>query len=98
MIEDAWIQIDLGKEHEIDKVVITIRADFPHDSYWESGVIEFSDGSRHPFSLKKKAKAQTISFPALHTSSIKISDLKRAEDKWCALTEVEIWGREIVGR
>jgi len=94
-IEDPWIQIDLGQECEVDKLVITIRADFPHDSYWESGILEFSDGSRHPFTLKKKAAAQTISFAPRTTSSVRIAELKSAEEKWCALTEVEIWGRDV---
>jgi len=95
MIDDPWLRIDLGKEHEMDKLVITVRADFPHDSYWKSGVIEFSDGSRHAFSLKKKAAAQTIAFPPRRASWVKVNDLVRAEDKWCAFTEVEIWGRDV---
>jgi hypothetical protein len=92
-VDDLWLKIDLRKQHDIDKVVVTIRADFPHDSWWKSGTLEFSDGSALHFTLKKKDSAQTIAFPPRKVSWVRFTDLVAAEPKWCGLTEVGIWGR-----
>lgn len=93
MIDDVWLKIDLGKEFEVDKIVAYIRADFPHDSWWESGILEFSDGSRLPIKLKKSSAAQTIAFPKKKVSWVKFTNLTAAEKRWCGFTEIQIWGR-----
>ncbi len=31
---DAALTVDFGREVEVDRIDITIRCDFPHDSYW----------------------------------------------------------------
>ena len=91
-----WIQLDFGGPVEVHKVVLCLRADFPHDGYWKTGVIEFSDGSTVPVELKKTGEGQACTFPARRTTSIKLRDLKWAdENTWCALTEFEVWGRRI---
>ena len=48
---DLEFTLDFGRDVEIDKIVLYLRADFvkdykgePHDSYWKSIDIEFSDG------------------------------------------------------
>jgi len=95
-----WLKIQFKNEVEVNKAVIYVRADFKpytkknHDSWWKKGVLEFSDGSTHPFTLKKTKEGQTISFPKRRTSFIKITGLVPAEDKWCAFTEVEVWGKD----
>ncbi len=43
---DAELTVHFGRLVEIDKVALTIRADFPHDSYWERATLAFSDGSQ----------------------------------------------------
>jgi len=94
--ESPWIQLDFGGPVEVNKVVLYLRADFPHDGYWKAGVIEFSDGSTVPVELKKTGEGQAFTFPPRRTTSIKLRDLKWAEENtWCALTEFEVWGRRI---
>ncbi len=94
--ESPWIQLDFGGPVEVDKVVLYLRADFPHDGYWKTGVIEFSDGSTLPVELKKTGEGQIFTFPMRRTTSIRLRDLKWAEENtWCALTEFEVWGRRI---
>jgi hypothetical protein len=101
LIDDLWLKIDFGKEVEIDKMVIYIRADFTpytksdHDSWWKSGILEFSDGSKLPFKLKRTADAQVIPFPKRQVSWVKFTKLIRAEDIWCAFSEVEFWGKVV---
>jgi hypothetical protein len=43
---DIWWKVDFGRPVELDKVRLMIRADFPHDSYWKSAKVDFSDGSQ----------------------------------------------------
>jgi hypothetical protein len=101
ILDDLWLKIDFGKEVEIDKMVIYIRADFTpytksdHDSWWKSGVLEFSDGSKLPFELKRTADAQVIPFPKRRVTSVTFTKLTRAEDIWCAFSEVEFHGKTV---
>ena len=38
---------------------LTLRADFPHDSYWTQATVAFDDGSREVLQLTKTAAPQT---------------------------------------
>jgi hypothetical protein len=95
--KDLWWQVDFGREVEIDKLLITIRADFPHDKHWKRATLVFSDGSRRAIDLQKTAAAQAVVFPPKRTTSLRLTDLTQDEPLgWCALTEVEAWGRDPV--
>ena len=63
-----------------------------HDSWWKSGVLEFSDGSTVPFELKKTADPQVIRFPKRKVSSVKFTQLVPAGEEWRGFCEVEFWG------
>lgn len=92
---DLWWRVDFGHEVEIDKLALTIRADFPHDAYWHSGTIEFSDGSTHDIQIEKTLACQEFRFPARRVTWARITNLKQPEPLgWCAFTEVEFWGRD----
>lgn len=94
-IMDPWIEIDFGRMVSVDKLVLYLRADFPHDGYWQSATIAFDDGSEEQIELKKTAEAQIFQFSSRKIKSLKIKDLKQTEPlQWCALTEIEVWGRE----
>ena len=94
---DLWWQVDFGRPVEVDKVVLYIRADFPHDAYWHSGTIEFSDGSRVKISLEKKA-VQEFKFPKRTTNFVKFTDLEQTKPLgWAGFTEVEVWGKDLAG-
>ena len=91
-----WIQLDFGGPVEVDRVVLYLRADFPHDGYWKAGVLEFSDGSTVAVELKRTAEGQAFTFPRRRTTSIKLRDLTWAkENTWCALSEFEVWGQRV---
>ena len=91
---DLWWQVDFGRAVEVDKVVIYIRADFPHDAYWHDATIEFSDGSRVKISLERKAAAQEFTFPKHATTYVKLTDLDQTKPLgWAGFTELEVWGR-----
>ena len=44
--EDIIYTVDFGCEVEIEKLTFYLRADFPHDTYWKSLNVKFSDGEK----------------------------------------------------
>ncbi len=93
---DLWLNVDFGTEVEIDKCVVYLRADFPHDVAWKSGKLEFSDGSRVPISFKETSEPQTFEFAKRRVTSVKLTELKSDEPtKWSGITEIEFWGKSV---
>jgi hypothetical protein len=92
---DVWWKVDFGRPVTLDKIRLMLRADFPHDSYWKSVGVEFSDGSRVTIQLQPTAEFQEFPFPARRTTWLRLTNLVSADPgKWCALIELEAWGRE----
>ncbi len=91
----ACLKLDFGREVLVDKVVIYIRADFPHDSYWTNATIKFSDNTTHSFKLEKTQFAQEISFKERKIQYLELYDLIKAEDEseFPALTQLEVYGK-----
>jgi hypothetical protein len=96
-IKDPWLEIDFGHLVEVDKVVIFIRADFPHDGYWQTGKLEFSDGSVENISFQKIAAPQTFTFSKRKITKIRLTDLVQPEPlMWCAISEIQVFGKEVL--
>lgn len=111
--EDLEYTIQLGKIAEVDKIVFFLRADFnksetgePHDSYWKSIDIEFSNGEtitaefnldREIFPNINNEKGIEITFPKIETDTIKLKNFKQATKilSFAALTQIEIYGRYV---
>ena len=92
-----WWKVDFGRLVETDKIVLYVRADFPHDDFWHSATIKFSDGTKESIKLQKTADPQVFRFDKRNVSWLRLTDLKEAEPLgWCALTEVEVWGKDVV--
>lgn len=96
---DIWWRLDFGRPVEIDKVTVFLRAVWKpdgnaHDSYWKEAVLEFSDGSQEKLSLKQVAEGQECPVAKRTVTWLRLKNLKPAEDKWCALCEFEVWGRD----
>jgi hypothetical protein len=92
---DLWWKVDFGRTVELDKLRLMVRADFPHDSYWKSADVEFSDGSRVSLQIGSSAAFQDFSFKKRRVSWLRIANLVAADPaKWCSFIEVEAWGRE----
>ncbi len=93
---DLWWRADFGRPVEVDKLVLALRADFPHDRHWHSATIEFSDGSREKLEIKKQAEPQTFEFKKRTVTWLQLTDLVQTPPLgWCALTEVEAWGKDV---
>ena len=94
-VRDCWWKVDFGRDVEVDSVTITVRADFPHDKVWNTGVLEFSDGSVQPIALKADAAPQVFTFAKRTTSYVRLNKLVQTEPLgWCAITEVEVTGND----
>jgi hypothetical protein len=94
---DLWWKLDFGRLIETDKIVLYIRADFPHDDFWHNATIAFSDGSTESIKLQKTAEPQVFEFKRRDISWLRLTELQETEPLgWCALTEVEVWGKDVV--
>jgi hypothetical protein len=93
---DLWWKLDFGRPVDLDKIRLMVRADFPHDSYWKSAVVEFSDGSLVPIQITNSADFQEFSFPKRQVSWFRFHDLVPEDPaRWCAFIEVEAWGHDL---
>ena len=94
----AEFKIDFGREVIVDEVVLTLRADFPHDNYWKNVTLEFSDNSTVSADLIMSADRQSIKFEPKRVTSITLKKLIKAEgvSEFPALTQFEAWGYETI--
>ena len=94
-ISNPEMTVDFGRDVILTKVVIFIRADFPHDTYWNTGKLKFSDGTVKDITLQKVAAAQTIELGEITTKSVSLTELKGVMG-WAGITEIQVFGREAV--
>lgn len=94
---DAKLRLDFGREVEVDRLVIYLRADFPHDNWWERAAVTFSDESSMTLSLKKTGLGQEFTFEKKKIKWLELSQLIQAKDPspFPALTQIEVYGTEI---
>ena len=95
---NIWWLVDFGKEVAVDSVTLYIRHDFPHDSYWYKGILNFSDSSRIRINIDSTAKGQGYKFSKRVTRWMRIDSLVwRVPNTWCAMTQVKVWGDDATG-
>jgi hypothetical protein len=96
LVLDPWWKLDFGRPVELNKIGLMNRADYPHDSYWKSAVVEFSDGSQLPIQICSSAKLQEFHFSKRTVCWFRITKLVPEDaTKWCSFIEVEVWGRDL---
>lgn len=93
---DAAWKLDFGRSVCIDRVIVHLRADFPHDNWWERARLTLSDGTEMVLELEKGGHAQEFMFPSREVSWLSLSELEKADDPspFPALTQVEVYGIE----
>ncbi len=93
---DLWWKLDFGRPVELDKIRLMVRADFPHDSFWKTADIEFSDGTKISINIQQSAEFQDFPFPKRKISWIRITNLVPADpQRWCSFIEVQAWGKDL---
>ena len=93
---EGELTIDFGRPVCVDEIRLTLRADFPHDSWWTSGDVRFSDGITEHFTFKKTDKAQIFPITPHTVTGLTLCNLEKHEDAslYTALTQIEVWGTE----
>lgn len=91
----AWT-LDFGRPVTLDELRVTLRADFPHDSWWTQGTVDFSDGSSELLHFEKTDVPQCFSIAPRTVTKLTLHGLIKADDPspFPALTQFEAWGRE----
>lgn len=96
--DDMVYTVDFGAEVEVEKITFFLRADFPHDSYWKSLNVEFSDGSKEHAEFEMTADGQELVLKeAKKTTSVTLLDFKQATEplSWAALSQIKVTGKYI---
>ncbi|MGK6316392.1 carbohydrate-binding protein [Neorhizobium sp. DT-125] len=93
---EAALTVEFGRPVTIDEIVLYLRADFPHDSWWVRASVTFSDGETSCFPLAKSGAAQYLPIEPRSVEWIRLHSLVKADDPspFPALTQIEVWGRE----
>ena len=96
--DDLEYRIDFGQKVEVEKLVIYLRADFPHDTYWKAIDFEFSDGYTITGNFDGIADGQEVILPEKkETEYIILKNLTQVSLplSWAALSQIEVYGRYI---
>ena len=94
---EAELLLEFGREVRVDRLVLTLRADFPHDNWWKECSVQFSDGSQIQAELVKTGEPQQIDLAPRVVRWLKLERLLKDEDDpspFPALTQIEAWGTE----
>lgn len=97
-VKDYFLQVNLGRETLVDRVMLHLRTDFPHDSWWKEGRLSFSDGSEENICIAKSFEGQEFCFKQRKTSWVRFDRLirdERSDSPFPALMQLQIWGQEI---
>ncbi len=99
MKADDYFMIDFGREVTVNELVVVIRADFPHDSYFTGCTLTLSDGTTMQINLTNSALEQVIDLGGVKTTSVKLSGFSvekaNASTEYAALVEVACMGTEV---
>lgn len=91
--DDAELKVDFGRNVIIEKLGITLRADFPHDTYWKNLTVYFSDDTEIKINLEKTSKIQYFDIEQKEISWVIVKNLVKGEEgDFAALTQFEVWG------
>ena len=95
--QDAYLTVDFGREVELDRVVLYLRADFPHDAWWISGVIETDGGARFAFPLEGMDGPQTIELGGVRARTLTLKELVKCDmpSAFPSLRQLMAYGRNV---
>lgn len=90
---DACLAIDFHREVEITKIIIYLRAQFPHDSWWTKGTLSFSNQQKQVIEFIKTEEKQGFDINAV-SSKVILQDLQKANDEslYPSLSLIEVYG------
>jgi hypothetical protein len=93
------LTLEFGRPVRADTLVLTTRADFPHDAWWKSARVTLSNGDTRILTLEKspEGKGQSFDLGGFVITSLLLDNLKKANDPspFPALTQLEVWGTNV---
>ncbi len=91
----AVLRVDFGRPIVTNLIALRIRADFPHDSFWTSADVVFSDGSSITWALEKTGEEQLLTFADKETTFIELKNLVKSPDSstFPALSCLRVFGK-----
>lgn len=95
---DAELTLDFGREVEVDKMVLYLRADFPHDAHWIQGTVTLGDCAEICFPLEGVDGPQEIGFGGKHRiRTLKLHKLIKNDNPsaFPALRQIEVYGMDV---
>lgn len=96
---EACLTLEFGRPVRADTLVLTTRADFPHDAWWKSARVTLSNGDTRILKLEKspEGKGQSFDLGGAVITSLLLDNLKKANDPspFPALTQLEVWGTNV---
>lgn len=92
--DDAYLEIQFGRTVHAEQAAIVLRADFPHDSWWQQVRLVCSDGTDITARLEKTGMPQLVDLGGVDIEWIRLCDLVRADDPspWPGLTQLMVLG------
>ncbi len=95
--QDAYLTVDFGREVELDRVVLYLRADFPHDAWWVSSVIETDGGARFAFPLRGVDGPQEIVLGGVRARTLTLKELVKCDmpSAFPSLRQLMAYGRNV---
>lgn len=95
--ENAALTIHFGKMVKVDQAIIHLRADFPHDAWWSSAQLCFSNGFEWGVTFEKTGNGQSFAFPEQIVEWVRFERLVKADDPslYPALTQIQLWGTHV---
>lgn len=97
---DAEMTLEFGRMVEIDRVVLYLRADFPHDAWWTSATVTLDDGFSLAFPLEGRDGPQTVELGGAHrVRRLTLHRLVKCDmpSAFPALRQIEVYGRDCEG-
>ena len=95
---DAKLTLDFGREVEVDRMTLYLRADFPHDAYWIHGTVALDDGCEISFPLEGIDGPQTIDLGGSHRiRTMKLYKLIKCDNPsaFPSLRQIEVYGTDV---
>jgi len=94
---EALFSLDFGRNVVIDEIRITVRGDWPHDSWWTEATVTDSNNIEYVLTLKKDPLPQVFPIKPTEMKSLTLGKLIKADDPspFPALTQFEAWGVEV---
>ncbi|MBR2663892.1 MAG: carbohydrate-binding protein [Clostridia bacterium] len=95
---DAYCKIDFGRDVIVERMALTLRADFPHDAYWVSGHVTDSNGDDIAFDLQKTGERQWVSLGGRRVRWLQLERMVKSDDPsaFPSLRAWEVYGHDLL--